>query len=200
MITEIIKSEGHPANAVAPWSQIAPMSNPTTAATDDTVLDLGGVFRLLARRRRWIYGSIAFFLVLAGVLCLVMTPRYKSTAQIEMLKQEQGTLLAAAQEGQTEAGATQTEDAMNFSLSLQTAVSTLESDALALRVIKELKLDETDEFAYKPLIMTDEAKRNLPLSIDQSPVKRTRILKQFSSHLKVSSEAGTRVIDVTFSH
>jgi len=200
VITEIIKSEGHPANAVAPWSQIAPMSNPTTAATDDTVLDLGGVFRLLSRRRRWIYGSTAFFLVLAGVLCLVMTPRYKSTAQIELLKQEQGALVAGEQDGQSQAGANQAEDALNFSLSLQTAVSTLESDALALRVIKELKLDETAEFAYKPLIMTDEAKRNLPLPIDQSPVKRTRILKQFSSHLKVSSEAGTRVIDVTFSH
>jgi capsular exopolysaccharide synthesis family protein len=200
VITEIIKSEGHPANAVVPWHPIVPASDPTAATKDDTVLDLGGVFRLLSRRRRWVYGSTAFFLVLAGVLCLVMTPRYKATAQIELLKQEQGTLVAAAQEGQTQAGATQAEDALNFSLSLQTAVSTLKSEALALRVIKELKLDETDDFAYKPLIKTDEAKLNLSLPIDQAPVKRTHVLKEWSSHLKVESEAGTRVIDVTFSH
>jgi len=197
---QIIESEGNRGVAVAPWQPIPSASDSTVAHKDDTVLDLGGVFRLLSRRRHWVIFSVALFLALAGTLCSVMAPRYKATAQIELLKQAEGALVSSGQFGVPQAGATQTEDALDFSLSLQTAVSELESDALALRVIKELNLDQTDDFAYLPLIMTPEAKLNRSLPIDQSPARRTYVLRQWSRHLNVQSKAGTRVIEVTFTH
>ena len=200
MNNQIIKSEGYPGNALATWRPIAPATGPTSASKDDTVLDLGGVFRLLSRRRRWIFYSTGIFLALAGLLCVVMTPRYKATAQIELLKQDQGALIPAGRNGQTPTGSPQGEDALDFSLSLQTAVSELQSDKLALRVIRELKLEDTKDFAYKPLIMTRAARVNMSLPLEQAPLKRTYILKRWSRHLKVESEPGTRVIDVTFSH
>jgi len=197
---QIIESEGNRGGAVAAGQPIYSASDSTVAHKDDTVLDLGGVFRLLSRRRHWVICSVVLFLVLAGMLCFVMTPHYEAKAQIELLKQEDGALVSWGQYGESHAGATHAEDALDFSLSLQTAVSELESDALALRVIKELNLDQTDDFAYMPLIMTPEAKLNLSLPIDHSPARRTYVLKQWSRHLNVQSKAGTRVIDVTFSH
>lgn len=198
MSTQIVKTEGRsPLAAAEVWQ---PSGQPAAPPKDDTVLDLGGVFRLLIRRRRWIYGSVALLLVLTGAACLVMTPRYKAMAQIELLRQEQGALAIEAQQGQTESGATQSEDSLNFSLTLQTAVSVLQSDALALRVIKELHLEDTPEFASKPLFMSSQAMQNGAQSIDQSPARRTAILQRWNKRLKVQSVAGTRMIDVSYSH
>ncbi len=198
MTTQIIKTEGRsPVAAASAWQSTA---QPAALPKDDASADLGGVFRLLFRRRRWIYGSIVFFLALAGAVCLIMTPRYKATAQLEMLKQEQGALDVTAQDGQAQSGAADAEDALNFSLSLQTAVSVLKSDRLAFRVINELHLEDTDEFAYKPLILTDKAKKIMAEPIEQSPIKRAALLKKWSKRLKVQSVAGTRMIEVSFSH
>lgn len=197
MSTRIMKSDGRsPAPAAAWQSPAYPASRPK----DESSADLGGVFRLLSRRRRWIYLSIAVFVTLAGVVCLIMTPRYKATAQLEMLKQEQGTLSVSEQDGQTQSGASDAEDALNFSLSLQTAVSVLKSDRLAFRVINELHLEDTDEFAYKPLILTEKARLIMAEPLDQSPIKRAAILKKWSKRLTVQSVAGTRMIEVSFSH
>lgn len=197
MTTQIIKSEGRsPLAAAAAWQSPDRPALPKEGASSD----IGGIFRLLFRRRRWIYGSIIIFVALAGVVCLVMTPRYRATAQLEMLKQEQGALAVTEQDGQTQSGATDAEDALNFSLSLQTAVSVLKSDRLAFRVINELHLEDTDEFAYKPLILTAKARKIMAEPIEQSPIKRATILKKWSKRLKVQSVAGTRMIEVSFSN
>jgi capsular exopolysaccharide synthesis family protein len=168
------------------------------ASKDESVFDVAGVLLLLSRRRKWIFGSALFFTALAGLLCVVMTPRYKAIATIELLKQEVGTLAEAGQSDSS--GSTQADDALNFSLSLQTQVALLQSDALALQVIKELNLAETDDFQYKPLIKTKEVRSNMALPIDQSAIKRTYVLKRWSKHLKVDPVAGTRVIKISFSH
>lgn len=197
MTTQIIKSEGRsPLAAAAAWQSPDRPALPKEGASSD----IGGIFRLLFRRRRWIYGSIIIFVALAGVVCLVMTPRYRATAQLEMLKQEQGALAVTEQDGQTQSGAADAEDALNFSLSLQTAVSVLKSDRLAFRVINELHLEDTDEFAYKPLILTAKARKIMAEPIEQSPIKRATILKKWSKRLKVQSVAGTRMIEVSFSN
>jgi len=146
-----------------------------------------------------IYLSVVVFTALAGLVCIFMTPRYKATATIELLKQEEGAVTSAA-DGQTQAGATSAEDSLNFSLSLQTAVSTLETDALALRVIKELNLAETEDFQYNPIIKTEDVRREMALPIEQAPLKREHVLKRWTKHLKVESIPGTRAITITFSH
>jgi succinoglycan biosynthesis transport protein ExoP len=165
---------------------------------DDSILDIVGVVRILLRRRRWVYGSLAIFVALVGVVCLIMTPRYKAEAQLEILKEDAGGLTAS---GDSEGGArTESVDALDFSLTLQTQASILQSDALALSVIKELNLAETGDFRYDPLIKTAEARRQMALPPDQAPAKRAYILKRWSKNLKVDSIAGTRLISVSYTH
>ena len=166
---------------------------------DDSVLDVGGVLRLLSRRRKWIYGSVVLFTALAAAVCLIMTPRYKATATLELLKQEEGAL-APTGVGSTEGTGDQAEDALNFNLSLQTQVSVLESDELALRVIRELHLVGTEDYNYNPWIKTREVRRAMSLPIDQSPLKRAYVMKRWSRRLKVEAVSGTREITVSFSN
>jgi len=164
------------------------------------VLDVAGLFRVFHRRRKVILLSALVFILLAGLACLFMTPRYKATARIELLLHEEGAITAPAGENQTQPGATQAEDALNFSLSLQTATEVLDSEALALRVIHELNLVDDPDFRYAPAIMDEEKKREMSLPIEQSRLRRAAILKTWSKRLKVSSDAGTRIISVSFQH
>jgi polysaccharide biosynthesis transport protein len=163
---------------------------------DDTVLDIVGVVRTLARRRVWIYGSLAICLALAALVCLVMTPRYRAEAQIELLKQDVGGL--AVSDGTDESGRNDEQDALDFSLSLETQVSVLKSDNLGLRVIRELNLADTPDFRYAPLIKTAQARQQMDLPLDQSPLKRAFVLKRWAKNLKVESVSGTRLISVSY--
>jgi len=167
--------------------------------TDESILDLGGFVRVLSARKAWIYGAILLFVTLAGVFCLAAKSRYKATATIEVLSKDQATLSGTVQ-SEASPGISQAEDSLNFSLTLQTQVSILTSDVLALQVIKELNLAETPDFIYSPLFKTGEARRNMEESIDQSALKRSSVLKVWAKHLKVESIPGTRMISVSFFH
>jgi polysaccharide biosynthesis transport protein len=162
---------------------------------DDTVLDLVAVVRTLARRRVWIYGSLAICLALAGILCLVMTPRYRAEAQIELLKQDVGDLTVSDSD---DSARNDGQDPLDFSLSLETQVSVLKSDNLALRVIRELNLADMPDFRYAPLIKTAQAREQMDLPMDKSALKRAYILKRWAKNLKVESVSGTRLISVSY--
>lgn len=165
---------------------------------DDSVLDIVAVVKILLRRKIWIYASLAICLALAALVCVVMTPRYKAQAQIEILKEDPGGI--TPMDGSEGNARTESMDALDFSLTLQTQVSVLQSDTLGLNVIKELNLAETEDFRYNPLIKTEQARRQMTLPIDLAPAKRAYVLKRWSKNLKVESVAGTRMISVSYTH
>src|SRR5690348_4780064 len=54
-----------------------------------TLRELLAIFR---RRRRMVFACVATATVLAAIYCLLATPRYVATGQIEVLKNDPGTL------------------------------------------------------------------------------------------------------------
>jgi len=166
---------------------------------DDLEADPIGIFQLIVRRRKLILWTTVVFLALAAAACIVMPPSYRAGAQIELLPQQMGAM-AAGTEVDAGGGGTQAEDALNFALTLQTQVSILQSEALALRVIKELNLIDTPGFRYNPPIKTAAVKEAMALPIDQSPKKRSWVLKTWSKNLKVEAVSGTRVVSIQFSN
>lgn len=165
--------------------------------SDGPTLNLVTFIRILARRKVWIYASVAILLVLAATVCLVMKPRYKSEAQIQVLKHELGTIAVSDRENR---GAEESGDALDFNISMQTQAAVLKSDTLALRVIKELNLAENPDFRYAPLFTTAEMRRQMDLPLEQAPRKRAYILRQWSKNLNVDAIAGTRMINVSYTH
>jgi capsular exopolysaccharide synthesis family protein len=137
------------------------------------------------------------FLILASGVCLIMKPRYKAEAQIQVLKHDLGMISLNDREN---LGAEDSGDALDFNLSLQTQVEVLKSETLALRVIRELNLAETPDFKYDPLLKNAEVRRQMDLPLDQAPRKRTYILKRWFKNLSVDAVAGTRLIKISYTH
>jgi capsular exopolysaccharide synthesis family protein len=82
---------------------------------------------------------------------------------------------------------------------LQTDITLMQSDTLAMQVIKELNLANTKEFAYSPRIQTEESRKLMALPIEQAPLKRAAILAKFKAGLYVEILPGSRLIAVNYS-
>jgi succinoglycan biosynthesis transport protein ExoP len=160
------------------------------ASGENSALDVFGLLRPLFRRRTWIYACTAAALGMAVLVCLIMTPEYSATSRVQLLNQEQGRLsLRDGNEGSA---------GFDFYSTLQTYVTVMQSDTLALQVIKELHLENSPGLRYSPLIMTDGKRRQIALPLDLAPLKRTAILKIFRAKLIVDAVPGTRLITVSY--
>lgn len=165
-------------------------------------LTIMGMLLVLKRRRSFILLCTLFFVSMAVLLCVVMTPRYKATGEIQVAKQSSDELGLDGMKGD-EGSAT---DALEDNIALQTQASILQSDTLALKVIENLGLENTSDFRPRfsligwalglisPRVAADPANANL----EDAPARRTRALKVFQSHLKVKPLQGTRLIDISY--
>jgi capsular exopolysaccharide synthesis family protein len=144
---------------------------------------LGGVLRVL--RRRWIV-LIATVCVISGLgtaYYLKITPRYSATTVVEINNERNDTASPGME--QSSPGS---DDLKN---EIQTDISIIKSDGLALAVINQLGLANT---RYKAAV--DPSEKGLPL--DKSPITRERMVKQFQGSLKVENPADTRLINISF--
>ena len=161
---------------------------------------------LILRRRMKQIAMITVICFLLGVMvCLFMTPRYEGKGILEIQKTSADMLglqsvMAGASDGPG--------DALNANLDLQTESEILQSDALALKVIEDLHLDQTRDFQpkFSPLgwIMHLFPSSSQPdvagANLEDSPQRRTSALKVFAAHLKVEPVAGTRLIEIRYFH
>jgi succinoglycan biosynthesis transport protein ExoP len=155
---------------------------------------------MLMRRRGIIYITLAGFFLLAIVALMFSTRRYKSVGEIELQKDSTGSLGI-----QTEAADTPS-DALEVNMIIQTQAKILESDSLALSVIEDLHLEQTQDFKQRwspvgwVLGLLTAAGQPDPkgASLENSPHRRIRVLKKFHKELTVKPVAGTRLIDVEY--
>jgi capsular exopolysaccharide synthesis family protein len=97
---------------------------------------------------------------------------------------------------------------MDESITMETQVNILESDNLALSVIKKLNLEQNKDFkpSFNPigwalgLISPSGLKDPAHASLDDSPARRTRLLRTFAKHLQVKQLPGTRLIAIAFTN
>ncbi len=134
-------------------------------------------------RRRWLT-ALLVFAITAGLgisAVLMMTPKYASTVTLEL-----------SPESQSETNSQQSNySADEFKSEIQTDLSNLEADGLALSVIQALQLETQRPFS-KGVV---PAERGLPL--DQAPRTRENLLKIFERNVKAASPADTRLINLT---
>ncbi len=165
-----------------------------------TVGDLLDIFR----RRRLLMAAIFLgTFTLAMVAFFSATRLYKGSAEIQVQKGSADTIgLDGMRGGGGDAG----EDAMESNITLQTEAQILQSESLALSVIKTLNLDKTPDFhprgspigwvlgLFAPKGTKDPS--NVPLS--DAPGRRSSAVKMFESRLKVKPISGTRLIDIEY--
>jgi polysaccharide biosynthesis transport protein len=165
-------------------------------------LTIPGLLLVLKRRRSFILLTTLFFVSIAVLLCIFMTRRYKATGEIQVASQSSDELGL----DKMKSDGASAPDTLEENITLQTQAEILQSDTLALRVIQNLKLENTWDFQprFNPvgwalgLISPAGPKDPAQASLEDSPVRRTRVLKVFASHLKVKPLAGTQLIEISY--
>jgi polysaccharide biosynthesis transport protein len=163
-------------------------------------LTLREIWKMLWRRRKIIYGSVAVFFLLAILALMVSTRRYQSVGEIQVQKDSTSSL------GLQTDGVDTPSDALEENMVLQTQAKILQSDSLALRVINELHLDQTEDYKEKwspfgwvfGLLGPKGRPDPKGASLEDSPHRRVQVLKIFRKKLTVKVVDGTRLIDVEY--
>lgn len=178
---------------------------PGYARAEVTLADL---MALLRRRRRLMFGIVFGFLGAATLYCSIAQRRYEASGQIQIEKEDSSQL--SRLNGTLSREQNTASDALDFNTTMQTEADILKSDTLALQVIKELKLETTEDFfpasatgrpgfgaaSFLPWVKPLEP---LTVAIDDAPNRRDLALKKFSRHLKIEPVAGTRLIGIRYS-
>jgi succinoglycan biosynthesis transport protein ExoP len=166
-----------PSNGLAP--NIRDWSTFTDQRESDDI-SLSELWRVLHRRRWIIVAAVVLSLGLAISYCVVVKPRYTATASIA-IDPDKTDSLNLQDLGITMPGGTDSQT------KLETEVRILQSDTLALDVIKKLGL--VDE----PLFFVSRDGKNL-----DNPKIRSSLLKNWQSSLTVKSVPKTNLIEISF--
>lgn len=177
------------------------------AAVEWTVIDL---FRVLARRRAWIFAWLCVSCALALLFWITATPRYRATAVIEVQKQSRGAF--GLDNATQDAEATAVSDSFDDNLTLQTKIGILKSDAVVLDVIRRTGLENTPDYfgptsghfsrlhaALRRVLFWRKPLEPLSIPLEEAPNRRFVALKTFSKRAKIAPAAGTRLIEVSYS-
>ena len=168
---------------------------------DPTLRDL---LRILHRRKRAVVVTASVVFLLAVCACIFMTRRYTAISVIQLEKSSDSlgldTLMGAAGGGAS--------DALSVNIDLQTQANILQSEALALKVIRDLNLEQNDDFKphFSPLgwltgLLSPRGPADpVHASLEDSPGRRGRVVRAFSSNLKVKVTAGTRLLEVDYTN
>jgi len=176
----------------------------TAGAKHKRELTLGDFCDLCVRRWFVIVVPLAVMLAAAVLLCVFSQRRYQATGQLQVQKESLDGLGLSDMIGDA-SGAT---DALDANITIQTQASILQSDTLALRVIKDLNLESTPDFQPRFGVLgritglfSSAGPEDPPnSSLEESPGRRSHALLVFSKNLKVKTVPGTRLIDVSYTN
>ncbi len=165
---------------------LAPRIYPELPAQEST---LGEYVRVLIKRKWTVLACLISIFSLVAIASLKMTPIYESSGSIEINKPDSGLV--------------NFNNSPTFNLDyydpteLESEVMILQSDLLALQVVKELGLDRRSEFGGKPAA--------LPSTLDLAPdplqadsARTSALLGVFRGNLKVTLSPNTHIIKVSF--
>jgi len=150
---------------------------------------LGEYVRVLVKRKWTVLACLVTIFSLVAIASLKMTPVYEASGSIAINKPDSGLV--------------NFNNSPTFSVDyydpteMETEVKILQSDLLALQVVKELALDRRPEFGGKTAA--------LPSSLDLAPDplqadtgRTTSLLSSFRGSLKVALAPNTHIIEVHY--
>src|SRR5271170_3789955 len=154
---------------------------------------------VLSRRRLVILRTLVVLMGIASLTCILMTRRYTAVSEIQVQKPPSASLGTDATVNDADPNA--------GSLNLQTQATLLQSPALAMKVIEDLRLESSPAFkphvtlaGWMTALFSPPPPKDAPgASLAASPTRRDRMLKEFRDGLDVKIVPGTRVIEVAFS-
>jgi polysaccharide biosynthesis transport protein len=150
---------------------------------------LGEYIRVLLKRKWTVLACLVTIFSVVAIASLKMTPIYEASGSIEINKPDSGLV--------------------NFSNSptfnvdyydpteLETEVMILQSDLLAVQVVKDLGLDRRPDFGGKTPALPS-ALDLAPDPLQADPARTSALLSSFRGNLKVTLSPNTHIIKVSF--
>src|SRR5580693_5940395 len=150
---------------------------------------LGEYVRVLIKRKWTVLACLITIFSIVAIASLKMTPIYEASGSIEINKPDSGLV--------------------NFSNShtfnvdyydpseLETEVMILQSDLLALQVVKELALDRRPEFSGKTAPLPSSLDL-APDPLQADPARTSALISSFRGNLKVTLAPNTKIVEVHF--
>jgi polysaccharide biosynthesis transport protein len=165
---------------------IAPRAYPEPIAQESA---LGEYLRVLLKRKWTVLACLVAIFSIVAIASLKMTPIYEASGSIEINKPDSGLV--------------NFNNSPTFNVDyydpteLETEVMILQSDLLALQVVKELGLDRRPDFGGKmpPL---PSALDLAPDPLQTDPSRTSALIGSFRSNLKVTLSPNTHIIRVSF--
>ena len=166
---------------------------------------LRDLLRIFHRRTRAIVVTTAVVFLLAVCACVFMTRRYTASSVIQLQKSSSDSLGLDSLMGAASGGAS---DALSVNIDLQTQADILQSEALALKVVKDLNLEQNEDFKphFNPIgwVMGLVSPRGpgdpAHATLEDSPGRRGNVVRAFQGNLKVKVTAGTRLLEVEYTN
>jgi polysaccharide biosynthesis transport protein len=152
---------------------------------------LGDYWRILLKRRLTVIACVAVVATVATVYSLKMTPIYEGVARINILHQVQNFL------NFRDAPEFSASDESDDQAAIATQVKVLQTDSLALQVIRKLQLDQRPAFGAGP-VKTNDGGLTISGSSSTERAREDDLIKIFHSNLKVEPVPGTSLIEVRY--
>jgi exopolysaccharide transport family protein len=150
---------------------------------------LGEYVRVLVKRKWTILACLIIIFSVVAIASLKMTPVYEASGSIAINKPDSGLVNFS--------------NSPTFSVDyydpteMETEVKILQSDLLALQVIKELGLDRRPEFGGKTVPLTSSLDL-APDPLQADAGRTTSLLSSFRSNLRVALAPNTHIIEVHY--
>jgi polysaccharide biosynthesis transport protein len=171
------------------WAQTTAYDHLSSGNQQFFLLDY---WRVLVKRLWVILGVLAFMLAASVIVSLRTTPMYRAAGQITFNKPSSWLGFNETPQGNV--------SEVDDSADLATQVRILQSNSLALWVIRQLQLDQEPQFkssrANLPLLDNNTGSME-PLKITNK--EETQLVNGFKDNLKVMIIPDTRVLDIRFS-
>ena len=151
-----------------------------------------GYWRVLRKRRWTIIATFAIVFVLAVIATLRMTRMYQATSRIAVYPENSNVLGLKDMENAT------TGEDWDYNVALETQLSILRSDELALKVIDTLHLDRNPSFMGADAVAPSQGIGSANLGRD--PQRVAEMLGTFRRGLTVQVVPRTRVIEISYMH
>jgi capsular exopolysaccharide synthesis family protein len=143
------------------------------------------------RKRKWIIITTALVALTLGMLISARTkPQYSATARIAIGKESSGNF------GLKDSQPSSDYEDYDYTVSIDTQTNILQSDRIALEVIKNLRLDENRVFAGDLIVPPPKAGGVSIQRIDHG--RENALLSLFHDSMRVSPVRNTRILDVSF--
>ena len=160
------------------------------AVADELSRNLRAIWSTIYRNRLLIAAIVGLSMLLGLGLTMLMTPKFRATASVQIDQQSANVLGNNDQNSVDPASSWQ--DADRF---LQTQMDVLHSRAMAILVVQDLNLTANDSFVSQMGLKPVEQPTG---SLSLADSKREQILKILGDHLSVDMPRNSRVASISF--